>query len=48
MHKKYLKAIEEKYSNEYEIITVPMQPYEVRGIDNLYRFSKLLEGLPKP
>lgn len=48
IHKKYLKAIEEKYSNEYEIITVPMQPYEVRGIDNLYKFSKLLKGLPRP
>lgn len=45
IHKKYLKVIDENYSMNYKIIKIPLQPYEVRGIKQLLKFSGLLEEI---
>lgn len=43
IHQKYLRMIDKTYSENYQILKIPMQPYEVRGVDRLYEFSKHLE-----
>ena len=45
IHKKYLKVIDENYSMNYKIIKIPLQPYEVRGVKQLLKFSRLLEEI---
>ncbi len=45
IHRKYLKVIENSYSKDYKIMKIPMQPYEVRGVNNLHKFSRLLEEI---
>jgi len=45
IHRKYLKLIEENYSKNYAILRVPLQPYEVRGVDKLLSFSELLKNI---
>lgn len=44
IHKKHLHTIEENYS-KYKIVKVPLQPYEIRGIEQLLKFSELLEKI---
>ncbi|WP_455364733.1 ArsA family ATPase [[Eubacterium] cellulosolvens] len=41
IHQKYLKIIDETYSG-YKILKIPIQHYELRGINQLYKFSKYL------
>lgn len=45
IHKKYLSLIEENYSKDYKVFKIPMQSYEVRGINSLYDFSKFLKDI---
>ncbi len=45
IHKKYLKVIDQNYSMNYKIIKIPLQPYDVKGIKHLYKFSRLLEKI---
>lgn len=45
IHRKHLKVIEESYSDNYAIVRIPLQPYEVRGVSQLKKFSKFLEKI---
>lgn len=45
IHRKHLRAIEENYSKNHKILRIPLQPYEIRGVSQLYKFSKYLEEI---
>lgn len=44
LHEKYLSEIRSKF-NDLEILVIPTQPYEVKGLERLMMFSKSLEKL---
>merc|ERR1712232_1375814 len=44
MQQKYLTQIKDLYCDDFHIVAVPMLGEEVRGIDSLRAFAKLLRG----
>ena len=43
IHEKYVNMLTEDYKSKMEVIVVPIQPYEIRGMEALGKFSKNLE-----
>ena len=45
IHEKYVNMLKETYGSSMEVIVVPVQSYEIKGVEALMKFSRNLNTL---